>query len=849
YRYFSLYFSLLENATKVEAMEYLSKKDLLNGLPLILAGPILRRTEPDAVTVWIALKAPCRVDLSVFETADGGRKLQQCIFASSRMTTAIGQHLHVVAVTARAMKGDVLLCDRIYAYDLCFHTGTPNHQKISLTAALNQEKNSTQQISEGHAQKKFDTTSISYFDHQKPTFSLPPQQLSDLKIVHGSCRKPHGRGYDALSLLDGLLAADADTPHNRPHQLFLTGDQIYGDDVSDPLLWLATPLGDAILGWEEELPLSADPNIADANITDASITDASIFSSQASPNKSQLKKVRPKKLAAGNRAHIATKEAGLTAGLTGKEERTTSHLFSFGEYCAVYLLAYSPACWPAALPVGRDVTTGRKKIRQWNKDKRNMEQFVYSLWKVRRVLANIPTYTIFDDHDVSDDWNLNQAWCLQILGQPLGRRTVQNAMLAYAIFQAWGNTPEQFEENNRENGAGAELLRLAQQWSRSAGKDTVAQARITRLLGLPSTDPHTDLPNFVEDKDVWVFQRSKVSITWHYTIRSACHEVLVLDTRTWRGYPMDDDAIAPPMLLSPTAFAQQLIAPFLEKPVSSFATPNVEASTSSSQQAYGTFVIAPTNVFGMRVLDWIQQWHLDRKKVFTADVGDSWNFHERALATLLTTLFQHREKVVVLSGDIHYSSAIHVAYQECKTGEQKELVQLTSSAMKNEELLTQVLHTRLKHWLLAERPRHWIGWHSPADMAEISPRRKQSRLDIAERQPAPDWQCRMRWLPRQRANTVQKKGLSALMPPRTLKEKSLLEWLTFWKSRWFQEGKEVIGINNIALVKIKIEPVKNMTAGEPSSGSKLLVKQDHYYFSPWKPVQVVCSQFSSEASP
>ena len=30
--------------------------------------------------------------------------------------------------------------------------------------------------------------------------------------------------------------------------------------------------------------------------------------------------------------------------------------------------------------------------------------------KVRRLLANVPTYMTFDDHEVTDDWNINGAW-------------------------------------------------------------------------------------------------------------------------------------------------------------------------------------------------------------------------------------------------------------------------------------------------------------------------------------------------------------------------------------------------------------------------------------------------------
>ena len=48
-------------------MGWQSLSDRLSELPLILAGPILRRTEPNAVTVWIALKEKANdVKLEIF---------------------------------------------------------------------------------------------------------------------------------------------------------------------------------------------------------------------------------------------------------------------------------------------------------------------------------------------------------------------------------------------------------------------------------------------------------------------------------------------------------------------------------------------------------------------------------------------------------------------------------------------------------------------------------------------------------------------------------------------------------------------------------------------------------------
>ncbi|MGB7086583.1 MAG: PhoD-like phosphatase [Phormidesmis sp.] len=836
-------------------MEYLAADDSLEGLPLILAGPILRRTEADAVTVWVALKEPAQVGLQVLTTLNSGAQLDQCIFQGQRETIAIGQHLHIVAVTAHSLTDELLHSDRLYAYDLQFnvHLGASS-QKTSSQKSASQTISLAAALTPPH-QTGEPTDSISYFDHQKPTFTLPPSNLKHLKIVHGSCRKPHGEGFDALPILDCLIAAEAHNPQLRPHQLLMTGDQIYGDDVADPLLWLATQLGEKLLGWTEKLPFTPEAEAPEAEAPEAEDT----------PQTGHLQntlQAHPQQLPAGQRTHFATRQAGLTAGLKGKEKRVTSHLFSFGEYCAVYLLAHSPACWRARgrspLPDGKQVTQGRKTIRRWNNDKHNMEQFLYSLWKVRRLLANIATYSIFDDHDVSDDWNLNQSWCLRTLGKPLGYRTVQNALLANAIFQAWGNTPQQFEADDSADRPGLALLAAAQKWSRAGGEDPATEKEIAAYLGLPPIDSHTGLPQFTVDKDVWILRRSASSLTWHYTIRSACHEVVVLDTRTWRGYPMVDDPLAPPMLLSPTAFQQQLQTPLSQPP---------------PETAYATFVVAPTNVFGMRALDWIQQWHLDRRKVFSADVGDSWNFHSPALATLLTTLVKHRQNVVVLSGDIHYSSAIRANYQNLQTGDRSTLMQLTSSAIKNEESLTRVLHTRLKEWLLPERSRHWLGWVTPPDLKELpvtwlSARRLSSKQPaekrlaekrLAEKYAAapPDWRCQMHWLRRQKSQPVGTEAdVRSLIPPRARSRASIFTKLKFWQARWFQEGNEVVGVNNIALVRFcdnfRAERSDrtyrahglHISDPAPSGPNKTLrVQQDHYWFSVWLPIQLVRSRF------
>jgi len=63
-------------------------------------------------------------------------------------------------------------------------------------------------------------------------------------------------------------------------------------------------------------------------------------------------------------------------------------------------------------------------------------------------MANIATYTIFDDHDVTDDWFLSVPWRDNVEGTSLGKRVISNALAAYWAFQGWGNNPSDFDQSS-----------------------------------------------------------------------------------------------------------------------------------------------------------------------------------------------------------------------------------------------------------------------------------------------------------------------------------------------------------------------------------------------------------------
>jgi hypothetical protein len=811
-------------------MAWRSLKHRLDQLPLLLAGPILRRTESDAVTVWMALKESCRVTLKVYELDDCNFLVtSQPTLKGVRSTVYLGQHLHIVAITARLTEGDRLHPGRIYAYDLNFDT--------SISASPPSGKHYT--LQQALQSPELPSVNISYFDHQLPTFALPPDDLNQLRIVHGSCRKPHGSGRDALPILDDLIAQYSGSANERPHQLFFTGDQIYGDDVADPLLWMLTDAGDTLLGWKESLPLTPTP-----------------LSQRTSVTSHQLKP--------GERRHIAEHQAGLTAGLHHQHQRISSHLLSLGEYCASYLFSWSPVLWAEELltqqEVYGDTSTRQRDKKQWAKDIALLQDFHQTLEKVRRSLANVPTYMIFDDHDISDDWCLNQAWCSRVLSKPLGRRTIQNGLLAYAAFQGWGNTPDQFEAGK----PGDELLTAVKTWSTSAGQDGASEAAIARYLGLPPTTSNVDSLFTHDDDDLLILNRDPQALTWHYTVRSQHHEVIVLDTRTWRGYPIHQAATAPPYLLSPTAFDRQLRTAFQYSD---------HFNQTQATQIEATFVVAPTNLFHMQILNWIQHWSLKQNKVFDNDVGDAWNINQTAFLELLNVLFERRQQIIVLSGDIHHGFAVRAKYWSGKTSNnflQAEnltsldksklpnvLVQLTSSAIKNTEFKTQLIHTKLKS-LFPEPDERRIGWHTAPSSKEDSGEHSIAQIwlptsrwqvvwrslhrwfgrgnheAIAER--SPGWRYHAHWIKRQPAKTVFRQQTVRASKPASnasnswfFQLKKQISWL--WRNRWLQEGTETIGQNNIGVVRLDY------------SKRDRAVFQDLYWYPLWKPFSIVSSRF------
>ncbi len=156
----------------------------LNGtpLPLVYAGPILRRLEPKRMVVWMAVREPLRVRLRLQHSHQATSQeilLSPNETGSCRCLSA-GTHLHFLLI------------------DLQLETPLPHDTWIEYELAVQtvQDPNAAWHSSSDTGEE------ICYGDRSFPGFMLPSRVGS---LLHGSCRKPHHHGGDGLVAADRLL--------------------------------------------------------------------------------------------------------------------------------------------------------------------------------------------------------------------------------------------------------------------------------------------------------------------------------------------------------------------------------------------------------------------------------------------------------------------------------------------------------------------------------------------------------------------------------------------------------------------------------------------------------------------
>ena len=67
---------------------------------------------------------------------------------------------------------------------------------------------------------------------------------------------------------------------------------------------------------------------------------------------------------------------------------------------------------------------------------------------LRWLLSTVPVASIFDDHDVHDDWNTSMAWVQKMRGKPWWQERITGGFVSYWIYQHLGNlSPDDLEQD------------------------------------------------------------------------------------------------------------------------------------------------------------------------------------------------------------------------------------------------------------------------------------------------------------------------------------------------------------------------------------------------------------------
>jgi hypothetical protein len=674
--------------------------------PLLLAGPVLRKVTPTSVSVWVATSQACDVKLDVYGStavlkrdaaAQTGTVAANLVGGKTRSTVKVGDLLHIAVVTS-AITG--VPPDTVCSYNITLVV-----QASGGDLSGQWDLGGLKLLDLGDPSDDYQG-GLGFAEGRLPSFPTPPADVASLRLYHGSCFKLHGDGPSIMANLDDLLsdaialdapAADPSltdpnsTIKRRPHVLILTGDQIYADEVATPLSPLLTSIGANLLRASgSAAPLETVP-VPGASPTDQPVTQETFPT--------------------GRRQKLIRATAGMTSDvapnhLIGFGEWAALYLLSWTGRLKDRLVGSAQPLWPDNLavlapadgsttvtvkdgqpaetiapnpdggtrvtattqtPVTIDPTVKASPIdslltplftpaaadlldtlrTEFPTQRNDIADLGDDGEKVRRALANIPVLTICDDHDVTDDWFITGAWRSRVLASTLGRAMVRNALIAYVLFQAWGNTPEAFDTEGTPE---AQFLALVPKLFDGTGTlpDPGTCQQIETLLGLNDPTGTGTTPR----------------LTFNYHVDLAGVRLVVLDTRTHRDYATPN---GPPGLLTEQALDAQL-------PIT--LTDDVPL----------LIVVSPAPVLGPRLIEEmvvplatrsVDFWHLAMRNAADAaaagynikePIGDLffdvefWNARPSSFERFLARVTRCPQ-VVILAGDVHYAASFVMDYQ------------------------------------------------------------------------------------------------------------------------------------------------------------------------------------------
>lgn len=536
-------------------------------MPQVIAGPIVRKVTSTECHIWVVTSnadSPA-LNLSANENIIDGN--------CQRETVRVGKYafIHLLSFTASEPFEDTA--------------------RIGYALSFNDDKQQASWEDEQRGLLYDGQSSLSFHYTETPE-----------TILHGSCRKPHFHSDDALAQVDVLHKNAFKKQNDFPDLLLMTGDQIYADDVAGPMLKAIHSVIDRLGLYHEALEGAVVINTNELATHEHGYYEREQLLPQIATN---------------------TVLSSIFFGAKKKPVFTSvnaqNHLIGSAEIIAMYLLVWSDTLW-ADINIDKDGIPP-KYHAIFDKEHEALNGFVKQLPQVRRALAHIPTYMIFDDHDVTDDWNLTRGWEQEVYGNPLSKRMIGNALIGYLLCQGWGNAPKKV----------APLI-----------------AKVQESMGESGLNSHDEIIDDLLDFD-----------QWHYRLDTT-PPIEVLDTRTqrWRS---ESNMNKPSGLMDWEALC------------------DFQHSIIGKESV---IVVSAAPIYGVKVIEAIQKVFTFFGKALTVD-AENWMAH-KGTANVILNIFRHYKTppdFIILSGDVHYSFVYDVRLRFRRNS--PHITQFTCSGLKN----------------------------------------------------------------------------------------------------------------------------------------------------------------------
>lgn len=548
-------------------------------LPSILAGPMLRHCEAKQVTFWIVTSKPYNFSCHLIEGESGQSILERDLRSDEVIQTRVGEHAYINHLCIRV---DTLL---------------PQNSLIYYDLRLSWENEELSVVEE--------IPSLVYDDTERPSFVIKPHLE---KILHGSCRKPHFDSSDGLKQIDELIKKASQCEKHRPSLLMMSGDQVYVDDVAGPTL-NAVHQVIKLLGLYDEC--WHNPETPSSSLTSSS----ALYQHPSGYYQRHLILPNDRVNKSFLSSFLSSNKKPIFTSVNAK-----NHLITLSEVIAQYLLVWSPTLW-TLVDLEDTSHIAHAFNESYQAEKAIINRFIDELTPIRRALAHIPSYMIFDDHDITDDWNLTRGWEEAAYEHPFSRRIIGNALIGYYLCQGLGNGVDK-------------LAGLSEQ--------------ALPLLASKNADAHEQLVDIMLG---WSH--------WNYDLETT-PKMVVLDTRTqrWRS---ESNANKPSGLMDWESLSE-LQQKLINQP--------------------SVILVSAAPIYGVKLIEAVQRIFTFFGKPLAVD-AENWMAHP-GTANVMLNIFRHHKTpphFIILSGDVHYSFVYDVTHRFVRNS--SNIIQVTCSGIKN----------------------------------------------------------------------------------------------------------------------------------------------------------------------